>query len=498
MSQISINALSFTYEGSYDPIFEDVSFTIDTDWKLGFIGRNGKGKTTFLHLLLGKYDYSGRISAAVDFAYFPYAVKDQGRMTYEVMEAMAPQAEQWEMMKELSLLAVEADVLYRPYNTLSQGEQVKVMLAILFLKENAFLLIDEPTNHLDMASREVVENYLNKKKGFIVISHDRRFLDACIDHVLSINKMNIDIQKGNYSTWAANKQQQDQFELDKNEKLKKEIDHLQASARRTANWSNTLEKTKKGGTRIAGLRPDRGFIGHKAAKMMKRSKTAEARKQKAIEEKEELLQNIDWAADLKIETLAYSKNNLVEMRDLQIIYDDRKITAPINLTINHGDRIALMGKNGAGKSSVMKLIAGKSIQFAGNLHLGSQLKVSIVSQTTDHLRGDLSDYACDAGIDESLFKAILRKLGFQRIQFEKDMLEFSSGQKKKVLLAGSLCEPSHLYLWDEPMNFIDIISRAQIEDLLITHRPTMVFVEHDRTFMERVATEVCEIIRIAE
>ena len=191
MSLINVTNLTFGYDGSYDNIFENVSFQIDTDWKLGFTGRNGRGKTTFLNLLLGKYEYRGTIAAKTNFEYFPFAVTEPENHTIDVIESIYPDYELWQVMRELSLLQVDEDVLYRPFVTLSNGEQTKVLLAALFLKENSFLLIDEPTNHLDMEARKVVSDYLKSKRGFILVSHDRAFLDNCIDNILSINKTNI-------------------------------------------------------------------------------------------------------------------------------------------------------------------------------------------------------------------------------------------------------------------------------------------------------------------
>ena len=271
MSVIQVSDLSFAYDGSYDSIFEHVSFQLDTDWKLGFIGRNGRGKTTFLNLLLGKYEYSGTISAGVLFEYFPYEVTDKRELTLEVVSRICPEVPEWEIYRELNLLEVEADVLFRPFDTLSNGEQTKTLLAALFLKENHFLLIDEPTNHLDAAARKAVGEYLKKKHGFILVSHDRDLLDCCVDHILSINKTNIEIQSGNFSSWWQNKQQQDRFELEQNKRLRKEISRLNAAARRTSDWSDKTEKTKYAAPN-AEAKPDRGYVGHKAAKMMKRSK----------------------------------------------------------------------------------------------------------------------------------------------------------------------------------------------------------------------------------
>ncbi len=164
MSMIKVEDLSFSYPGSYDDIFENVSFTIDTDWKLGFVGRNGRGKTTFLRLLMGMYDYRGRIISSVDFDYFPYPIDDRSRYTEEIVNEICPEAEQWEILRELSMLQVSDEVLWRPFETLSNGEQTKVMLAALFLNEGHFLLIDEPTNHLDTLGRELLASYSAKKR----------------------------------------------------------------------------------------------------------------------------------------------------------------------------------------------------------------------------------------------------------------------------------------------------------------------------------------------
>lgn len=492
MSLISVTNLTFAYEGSYDNIFENVSFQIDTDWKLGFTGRNGRGKTTFLNLLLGIYEYSGNISANVSFEYFPFNVVHKENNTLDVISHIIPDYLHWKLMRELTLLQVSEDVLYRPFDTLSNGEQTKVLLATLFLKENSFLLIDEPTNHLDMKARKIVSNYLRSKSGFILVSHDRAFLDNCVDHILSINKTNIEIQRGNFSSWWENKEMQDNFELAENEKLRKDIQRLSSAAKRTSGWSDNVEKTKFG-TKNSGVKPDKGYIGHKAAKMMKRSKAIESRQQSAIDQKSKLLKNIESSEQLKISQIDFHADRLAEFEDISIFYGEKTACEGVSFTIERGDRIALCGKNGSGKSSLIKLICGENLTYTGTFRKASQLKISYVSQDTSYLKGNLTDYARINCIDESLFKAILRKLDFSRIQFEKDMSDFSGGQKKKVLIAKSLCEKAHLYIWDEPLNYIDVISRMQIEELLLEYSPTILFVEHDSEFCNNIATKIVEL-----
>ena len=488
MSLINVSNLTFAYEGSYDNVFENVSFQLDTDWRLGLVGRNGRGKTTLLNLLQGKYEYAGAISASLRFDYFPFPVEDKSRLTMEILEALDPDLESWRIYRELSALEVDEGVLCRPYSTLSGGEQTKVLLAALFLRPGNFLLIDEPTNHLDLEGRRVVSAYLRKKNGFILVSHDRAFLDGCVDHILSINKLDIQVRQGNFSTWWREKELRDDWERAENEKLKRDISRLDAAARRTAGWSDAVEATKYG-SRNSGLRPDRGFIGHKSAKMMKRSKAVEARRQEAAEEKRELLKNIELTEELKLHPLAHPKPRLVEAADLAPAYGGVQSCKGVSFTVMQGDRVALTGRNGTGKSSLLRLCQGEDVPHTGTISLASGLILSVVPQDSSFLRGSLSDFAAGSGIDESLFKTILRKLDFSRVQFEKDMADYSAGQKKKVLLARSLCQPAHLYIWDEPLNYIDIFSRMQLETLLREYRPTMLLVEHDRDFLERLATK---------
>ncbi|MDD3894808.1 MAG: ABC-F type ribosomal protection protein [Syntrophomonadaceae bacterium] len=492
MSLINVTNLTFSYDGGFENIFENVSFQIDTDWKLGFTGRNGRGKTTFLNLLMGRFDYSGSISASVSFEYFPYEVKDEGMDTAEVIDAIIKGGQDWQLIRELNLLEVPNDVLYRPFYTLSNGEQTKVLLAALFLKENGFLLIDEPTNHLDMNGRKIVSEYLRSKQGFILVSHDRAFLDNCIDHILSINRTNIEVQKGNFSSWWYNKELQDEMEISRNDVLKKDIKRLETSARRVSDWSGRVERSKKGQL-VSGIKPDKGRIGHKSAKMMKHSKVIESRIDTAIEEKSSLLKNIETASSLKIHPLRYHTDRMVQLEDISIIFAERKICEGVSFSINSRDRIALCGKNGSGKSSIAKLILGEFIPYQGIIRKGSRLKISYISQATAGLAGSLTDYARESGIDKTLFNTILRKLDFSKSMFDMDIRDFSDGQKKKVMIARSLCESAHLYIWDEPLNYIDVISRMQIEDLLRYYEPTLLFIEHDRVFCDNIATKTISL-----
>ena len=488
MALIDIRNLSFEYPGSLEPVFIDLDLQLDTDWKLGLIGRNGYGKTTFLDLLMDKYPYKGSIKKPSPMAYFPYIIENYNLMTIDLLEGLEPNFEQWKLEKEMNLLEVEDDTLYRLFSTLSGGEQTKILLALLFAQEDRFLLIDEPTNHLDTHGRAVVANYLKRKKGFILVSHDREFINGIVDHILTIEKSKIVVQKGTYDTWEQNKNLEDQFELDKNQKLRKEIRRLKQSAREKATWSDKVEASKIGSGPV-----DRGYIGHMAAKMMKRSKSVEKRYEKAIDEKEKLLKNIETIDKLSMNLLDHHAKQFVNAEDFTIKYDEIKIFKPINFIIESGDCIVLKGDNGSGKSSILKTILGEDMAWQGKLDIARGLTISYVPQKFQYVKGSINDFVRDEGLDKTIFLTILRKLGFSRIQFEIPIENFSMGQKKKIFLAKSICEEAHLFIWDEPLNYIDVISRIQIENMILEYSPTMIIVEHDRRFIDKVATDIIEL-----
>lgn len=495
MALISVQNLTFGYDGAEENIFENASFQIDTEWHLGLIGRNGRGKTTFLRLLLGMYEYRGTISAPMDFDYFPFAVDDPMQLCSELTDTLCPDCPQWKLLREMGLLELSADVLYRPFDTLSNGEQTKLLLCFLFLRENRFLLIDEPTNHLDLHGREILSRYLRSKQGFLLVSHDQFFLDGCIDHVLSINRATIEVQKGNCTTWLKAKQERDEFELTQNRRLKKEIFRLEQSAREKADWADRSERQKIGfdPTKTEKSMGRRPYLAAKSKKVNQRASAIAKRQAAVIEEKQGLLKDIEKQDSLLLPCQPYRSERLGELREVTGGYDGEPVFAPVSFEIRQGDRILLSGANGSGKSTLLKLMAGEASPLSGTIRLGSGLTVSYLPQSTDGMCGSLEEYAAQNKLDYTAFLTFLRKLDFPRRQFTKRIEQFSAGQKKKVLLAKSLCEPANLYIWDEPLNYIDIISRRQVEDLILASNPTILFVEHDRAFCEKIATKVIEL-----
>ena len=494
MSVIEVKDLSFAYGGG-TPVFDGVSFTLDDNWRLGLIGRNGRGKTTLLNILAGKLDYSGSIVARRRFEYFPKEVQDRTAAVGAVIKSIYHCDEDWRILRELNGLKLDPEILDAPFNTLSAGEQTKVMLAGMFVTENC-LLIDEPTNHLDALSRKTVADWLAKKRGFILVSHDREFLDRCVDHIMSINRNDITVTGGNCSQWLYEYEKTQESEREQNDKLKKDIARLNESARQTAVWADKSERSKFGKDKKSGLRPDKGFVSAKSARLMKHAKATEARLERAAEQKSQLFKNTETSEELKLSPVAYRAERILECRKLAPKYGGRPVCKPIDFELLRGERVALNGGNGCGKSSLIKLISGENIEYDGSFEIGAGVKISYVPQTADGLKGKLSDLCTDRGTDKSAVMTILRKMGFDRALFDCDVISYSEGQKKKVLLALSLTESAHLYVWDEPLNYLDLFSRIQLQELIKQYCPTLVFVEHDSAFASDVATKTVDMVKV--
>ena len=494
MALLQFQNVSFAYEGSFDDVFTDLSFQIDTGWRLGLIGRNGRGKTTLLRLIAGELEArGGSVLIPLKPALFPFAVPEGPLSAQDVMLSLAPDEHAWRLAAEANALALDAELLRRPFTTLSRGEQTKVQLAALFAREDAYPLIDEPTNHLDLEGRELVAEYLSKKQGFLLVSHDRSFLNRCITHNISLNRSSVVVQRGNYDSWEREFTRKNEAEEARNEQLKKEIVVLKASARRLADFSFKAEKAKFNVHPSEVAAVDRGYMGARSADLMKRSLAVRAKIDRDIREREGLLHDVERVGTLKLTPLEHPKRRLVEVRGAAVRYDERTVCEKISFIVERGECVALSGPNGCGKSSVLKTVCGLSGALQGEIHIPATIAISYVPQSTEHLKGELDPFIAETNADQTLFKAILRNMDFGRQQFDKDIAQYSEGQKKKLLLTRSLCTSAHLYVWDEPLNYIDVFSRIQLEALIREFKPTLLLVEHDRAFLDRVCDRIIRL-----
>jgi len=236
--------------------------------------------------------------------------------------------------------------------------------------------------------------------------------------------------------------------------------------------------------------------------MQSRVKQYERRIENEIQEKEGLLQDIENPTELKLNPMQYHKEILVACKDLSVAYSSGKenVLNMFSFDIKQGERIFLHGENGCGKSTLIKTIlaqAGRKeegiIITGGEIRSGAGIIISYIDQDTGSICGRIDDFCLNRNLEKSLFLSLLRQLDLERVQFTKRLEDFSEGQKKKVLIASSLILPAHLYIWDEPLNYIDVFSRMQIENLITKYQPTMLLVDHDIRFQEKIATRVIEM-----
>ncbi|MBM7709680.1 ribosomal protection-like ABC-F family protein [Enterococcus lemanii] len=496
MSNIYIKNLTFGFDLQGVLLFDQTNLRIQTSWKLGLVGRNGRGKTTLLRLLQGKYPYTGSIEHQVKFWYFPQTITDKAQPTYQVIEGFT-ETEYWKIERELNLLKLDTELLWQPFNQLSGGEQTKVLLAILFAQENGFALIDEPTNHLDLPSRQLVANYLKgKKEGFILVSHDRQFVDEIVDHTLAIERNQLVLHQGNYSQYEQEKLQQDAMEQAQNRKLKREINRLHQTAREKAQWSNVREKDKYGNPhqKGSGAIYDTGAIGARAARVMKRSKTIVQRVEKQLEEKERLLKNIEKIDELKIIPLATHKKQWLKVEKFQLFYDKKPLFQPISFELNPGDRLAVIGENGSGKTSLLNYFLGNfKGEVQGEITIDRQWQLSYVRQNFEENTGTIATFCQKNKINEEQFLNQIRKLGVERHVFNNKIEHMSQGQQKRIEIAKALVTPANIFIWDEPLNYLDAFNYKQLEQTILKTQPTMIVIDHDSHFLTKIATKVIEL-----
>lgn len=493
MSRIQITDLTFSYVGALMPVFENFNINLDTSWRLALVGDNGTGKTTLLKLLSGEEKGSGRIDCDYACRRFPFPKIDEEDIVENIIYENVPEAELWEIKREFNLLGLDADILYRKFKTLSGGERTKIQLAALFAGVG-YPLIDEPTDHLDLLGRKRLSKYLSGKDGFLVVSHDRAFLDGCCDRVLALEKTGARLTRGNYSVYAEEKKKRDREDEIKRGVLETERVRLKAAAARTAEWADKAEKEKSSKGELADKHAslDRGFLSASAARVQKRANIISDRRLAAESELKELLKGYEEIENLTLFPEKFFRPQLVVLNGVTVKTPSKTLFKSLSFTVNEGERVALVGGNGSGKSTLLKLICGEYIPFTGVREASPRLKISYVPQTYNY-SGTLKDYAKSYGVDESYFKAILSKFGFNRKDFESDMQNTSEGQKKKAALARSLCERANLYVWDEPLNYLDIRSREQLEKAILSSGATLLFVEHDSAFLSSVATKIIEI-----
>ncbi len=518
MGVISISDLCFSYPCSEEYVFQHVTLSLDTSWRLGVIGENGSGKTTLLKLLHKKLlAESGTIGISQETSYFPYAVsqadltvKDflkestRGLITLEnKLALLKPHSVEYAialseyldrdgydfehiLQKEIGLMGFSGPILDRPLNSLSGGERTKIKILGMFLKKGSFLLIDEPTNHLDGDGKELLSKYLQRKQGYILTSHDKPFLYATTSHILAIEKGAVTLSKCKFKEWDKNYTLHQDTARREVKTLIKEIKNLQKSAKRVRGWSDKKEKTK-------GDTLDRGFIGARSAKKMKQAKVLESRNQKKIHVLKDLLENTVQERPIIIKQDRLKTKNYINISNLSFAYENKPLFNNFSFSVNRNDRIWIRGLNGSGKSTLLHIIAGEIDSYTGNYVKAAGLQVSYCRQDLFLKDITVENYRCIHTIPKTIFGIMLNYFRMGPEYYEKPLDILSEGEKKKLELIKVFSSRNQLYLLDEPLNYMDTITQRLLEQSILTYAPTMIFTTHSIPFGEKVATKIINL-----
>ena len=524
MSTISLHKVSLQFPGQSKPLFDDLSLKIDTRWRCGLVGRNGRGKSSLLRLLtLAILPDRGTVALQERAVLCARPDPSLRSTTREVIRDVVAPFTRWEqemadllaegsppslnrygnimqeyehhggyeianrIERECDSLNVDPHCLDRPFSSLSGGEQTRAMIASIFLMRDAYPLLDEPTDHLDLEGRAVLARYLRLQSGFLLASHDRDLLDECTDHIIAIHRSGVDIHKGNYSTWHAQMLLKEEHERKTAEKIERQVTILKQSAKDRRQWSNARESTKTGGM-------DSGFEGARAARQMKRAIAIERRINKELGEKEKLLRNRETIYRLRVKENGKLPEFVLRADQVTMQFGERVVFEDLSLEVRRGDRIALTGPNGCGKTTMFRLLCGELAPVAGAVHRPPHLSLGISHQHPRWTRGLLRGHLLDAKLDETQFRTILGALGVGGEVFDQPLESFSYGQRKKVDLARALSTPADAHLWDEPTNAIDLYAREELERAVLRERPTLLFIDHDSAFVRNIATRILRFV----
>ena len=514
-------------------VLKSVSLTIYPDDRIVLFGENGSGKTSLFRILTGRLrPNSGTVSLArgvrigyleQDFSAlegnvtcFEVALEpferliqleqriahlseelggeNDGEETERLLAELGEAQQRFESAGGYGFRARTGSTLTglglpEPYwgrrvDELSAGERMRLALARMLLEDHDLILFDEPTNHLDIPAREWLEEHLAEtNRAYVVASHDRRFLDAVGTKVAHLDRGDLRLYAGNYTAFREQRRQEIEAGWRRYEKGQKKIRKLKEQAKVYRSWSNAKEKEKYGAA-------DKGFVGHRSAKLMKRSLLAQGRLEGEIERAKT---DKPFEKDrVRIDFRSSKGRDLLLATDLAVGYAETgPLAEDVDIDLSAGDRLAIMGSNGCGKTALLRTLLGEIPALSGESRLAPSARVGYFDQ--DNRRLPHADTALEAalstGREETLVRTVMGRMGVRRETVNKPTGKLSSGERAKVLLAKLILGGHNLLVFDEPTNHLDVETQDVLLDALRDFPGGVLFVSHDRYFIDNLATE---------
>ena len=522
MLLLQAKTISFRYEEMFEPLFSGVNVSLYAGDKVALLGHNGVGKTTLLKVLLGDLESDGEVIRsggmavlrqedklefeglvveallghhAVSDLFFEMRVAEEAGLPdpLRYADVVATFTEQggFELLSrieaELSQLGFSEAVLQQEASELSGGQRRLLKIMSLFMSMADVIVLDEPSNYLDeSATAFLIEKIRSFAGACLVVSHDRWFLDQVVTKVLELEHGQLTEYRGNYSVFRETKDGIHRQKVRKKAKLESEITKLQGVERTYKTWGARKEKEKSGAL-------DKGFVGARAAKLRKRAIMAKERMHDRIEELKEAKPWVDKQYELFFEEASVPSGSCLLLRELSFTYGTESVFSELSLTLEWGERLAVVGENGSGKSTLIKLLLEQLNASSGELLWSKGVRLAYLPQLW--VKPDAADKAADLFSEAELQQA-RTMLGALRLKGELIYQPFSSlseGQKRKVSLVRVMLDKPNVLILDEPTTHLDYEAVEMLEDALLDYAGTVILVSHDRYLRDRVCEGVIEI-----
>lgn len=517
MALLSVNSLYKSFSG--ETLLKDITFSIDEKDKIGVIGVNGAGKSTLIKILLGLEEYDinpetkelGTISKknGLKIGYLSQKIdlNEENSVFDEIMSVFQNLKNEYEEIKKLNKLiakdlenfdlhmeklanlsskyeqsegyAIEykAKQILNGLNipeelwtiqikNLSGGQKSRVALGKILIDEPELLILDEPTNHLDLVAIEWLEKYLKDyKKAFIVISHDRYFLDNIVNTIFEIEQKRLKRYRGNFSEYIIQKEAYLSGAIKSFDKEQEKIKKMEEFVRRYK----------------AGQKSKQARGRQKLLDRMEKSENPVIKTRKI---------------KLRFEIETASVDQVLKLDKLEKKFEDKKLFQNLNLKVYKGERVGIIGKNGVGKSTLLKIIVGKESATNGSFEIGERVKIGYYDQNHQGLRAEntiLQELQYNYPLSEEEARNIAGGFLFTDDEVEKKIGSLSGGEKARIAFMKLILDKPNFLILDEPTNHLDIYSREVLEEALENYDGTLILVSHDRFFLENVVNSIYEI-----
>lgn len=492
-----IKAIKITKSFGERELLNGVSFDIRDGEKIGLVGWNGSGKTTLVKLLTGELEPDGgtitKRASSLRIGYLPQSTdydlsvlgSEKGKTLLEAASQLGLQKmQEWEDSR---------------LGSLSGGERLKLALAGVWAENPGLLILDEPTNHLDLKGLNwLIQSLKNTAQAALIISHDRHFLDETVSKIFELEDGKLTAYDGNYSDYRAEKKRRHEQQVKEYHKQQQKVDLINNQVSQLKRWSEKSHREAGKGrspseNRQIGFK-EYGRVQAKKKDAQIKSKlkrlNSELAKANIEKPKDELSVRFDF------EAAGNRGKRILEARGLGKSFGDRTLFEKSHFYIKHGERIALLGSNGAGKTSLIKMLMGDLCATKGKLWKSDSARIAYLSQDVGDLPGDrtaLDFMGLESLEDRTKARTLFANMGMKEEKLSNPVSALSLGERTRVKLVHMIMQDYDMLILDEPTNHLDLPSREQMEETLASYSGTLLIVSHDRYFIERLCDKLLVI-----